>query len=106
MSTIKDFFVMTRNERRGTIVVLVLIALLLAGSVAVRSCRSSVPVIESQSNDLERFDAETDTVLLPSEPRQSKSHRDGSHRSSHRQSGKKSKPSNPASRPMDPVPQF
>lgn len=100
---------MTRNERRGTIVVLVLIALLLAGSVAVRSCRSSVPVIESQSNDLERFDAETDTVLLPSESRQSKSHRDGSHRSSHRQSGKKSKPSkpsNPASRPMTPVPQF
>ena len=110
MSGIKDFFTMTRNERRGTIAVLVLIALLLAGSVAVRSCRQDVPIVETQSGDLERFDNETDTLSFPAArfPRTSS---DSSRRSQHRhgkkhKSNDKPKPSKPAPRRMDPVPQF
>lgn len=113
MSGIKDFFTMTRNERRGTIVVLVLIALLLAGSVIMRSCHRDVPVVEAQSADLERFDAETDTAQAPAAaPYPKASRRDSSHRSPHHRHGKKPKsggrpkPAKPAPQRMDPVPQF
>ena len=101
---------MTRNERRGTIAVLVLIALLLAGSVAVRSCRQDVPIVETQSDNLEQFDNETDTLSSPAArfPRTSS---DSSRRSHHRHGKKhktngKPKSAKPAPRRMDPVPQF
>lgn len=110
MNGFKDFFTMTRNERRGTIVVLVLIALLLVGSMAARSCRQEVPVVEAQSDDLERFDTETDTLSSPAAGFR-KTMRDSTRRSHHRhgkkhKSNDKPKSAKPAPRRMDPVPQF
>ena len=35
---VKDLFQMTKRERQGSIVVLVIMALLMAGTVAVRQC--------------------------------------------------------------------
>jgi len=101
---------MTRSERRGTIVVLVLIALMLAGTVAVRSCRTVEPaVLEQQAVEMEHFDAETDSVPMPAVKRQQHSSRDSSRRSLRPRRTRKNKPpklARPAPRPMDPVPQF
>ena len=107
----KDFFTMTRHERMGAIVILVAIALLLLGSVVVRSCRADeavpVDVVEMSS-----FEAEADSVVADY-PRHkgSASHKhDGDKK--RRKSGpakKKSQPErkkSPAPRKMDPVPQF
>ena len=101
-----DFFVMTRRERRGTIVVLLLIAMILISTVAVRSCRSQVPS-EIQQADMVQFESSIDSArnqVTKTAPAK-KSH------ATKRKSQKKKpspRPSKPASRPqrMDPVPQF
>lgn len=103
----KDFLTMTRRERRGFIVVLVLIALLLAGTAIVRSCRGHEMVGVVQA-EVEQFEAEADSAatatVTPSRETR-KTPAEAPRRSSRRKADKKSKPS-PAPRPIDPVPQF
>ena len=107
----KELFDMTRRERRGTIIVLALIALVLAVTVAARHWRTEPPVTVPQEQ-LMRFDAETDS--LPSsqavrpDKEQSRHHpadRKPVSKSGKKQDGKSGKKS-PSSAPMDPVPQF
>lgn len=101
----KEFFVMTRRERRGTIVVLLLISLLLISIVTVRSCKTEVPV-EAQEAAMVQFEKEIDSVRM-TENVNSKKPRAIRHKAK-----KKKKPSpgpaksSPAPRRMDPVPQF
>lgn len=103
----KRFFGMSRNERRGTIVVLALIALVLAAIGAVRVWQPSPPV-PRQVVEQERFDAETDSVLNPAlMPAKNDSVRKKPkhHRSARKHSAKKpASPPPPA--PVNPVPQF
>ena len=97
---------MTRRERQGTVVVLLLIALLLVGSVVIRSCR---PNEEYRLNDVEiqQFEESLDSVKM-TETKHAKKHRNDSvkHKRQHRRPARKK--SKPASEPrrMDPVPQF
>lgn len=96
---------MTKRERRGTIVVLVVIALLLGMALTVRYCRDE-PVVET--TELQRFRYEVDTVAVPEKP--TKSHKTPTgkkHAPRHKKQPKpdKPKPSAPP-RPIDPLPQF
>ena len=108
MHKFKDFFDMSKHERRGTIVVLVLIAVMLAASVAVRSCRDTSAVSRSSVEQLQ-FDAATDTATPPAtksvkkEKPPKKARRS---KSSPKSSPRKSPKQPPASPPMTPVPQF
>ena len=61
MGKIRDFFEMSRRERRGTVVVLVLIALML-GAVAVVHGWRKAPVASSPSVEQVQFDRMTDSV--------------------------------------------
>ena len=103
----KRFFGMSRNERRGTIVVLALIALVLAAIVAVRGWQPSPPA-PGQVVEQEQFDAETDSVLNPAlMPAKNDSARKKPkhHRSARKHSAKKhASPPPPA--PVNPVPRF
>ena len=102
----KGFFDMTRHERRGTIAVLALIALLLIATLAVRSCRPETPVTV-QAEAVQQFDAATDTVQPPV-----RGHAKRDKQAAKPHSPKKKKHDNrprkpaPAPRPVDPVPQF
>lgn len=108
MKRIKEFFEMTRRERRGTILVLVLIVISLAGTVAVRSCRTDVSD-GVHAEAMQRFEAEIDSVGKHEEKSESSrkpraaTKKKGKHRSSAKP--KHDKPA-PQQRPMDPVPQF
>ncbi|MBO4803552.1 MAG: hypothetical protein J5503_03295 [Muribaculaceae bacterium] len=96
---------MTRRERRGSIVVLVLIALLLAITALVRSCRTSVVIPAEQ---LQSFERQTDTATVVMGDRQSASKKRTKAPVAKRKPKSKpakSKPS-PEPRRMDPVPQF
>lgn len=106
MSGKRDFWIMTRRERQGTIVVLAVIALLLVITVAVRSCRDDVP-IEAQSTQLIEFEAEIDSLKVTEDKKPHKVHRDKA-KSKNKKKKKHSRPSSPAPRPrpVDPVPQF
>ncbi len=105
---IKDFFEMTRHERRGAIVVLVTIALLLAATCFTR-CRHRAEVPQ-QADVIRQFEAELDSSTVDiSKPHPEKAARpDGKHRKA---SPKRSKPAHspkpsPSPRPMEPVPQI
>ena len=63
MARLKEFFEMTRHERRGSIIVLALIALLLAATVAVRSCRHSAEQVQDEAV-IRQFENEADTAIL------------------------------------------
>lgn len=99
---------MSKHERRGTIVVLALIAVMLAASVAVRSCRDT-SVVSRPSVEQLQFDAATDTVSPPAtrpaekEKPPKKARRS---KSTPKSSPRKSPKQPPASQPMTPVPQF
>jgi len=105
MSGMRDFFSMTRRERQGTVALLAVIALLLLGTVAVRSCRP-MPPLESSSVEMQRFedDVDSSSVTVTDKPskRQARPTRRAPKRSPH---PKKSKPHTPP-RPVDPVPTF
>ena len=98
----KDLFDMTRRERQGTIVVLVIIALLMAGTVVVRQCHHESA--ELQQSAIQQFESEADSSLLivPSKP--SEAHKSKPKKSRKRQP-KKPKPVKQP-RHIDPVPQF
>lgn len=99
---------MSRRERRGTIVMLVLIALVLTVIVVSRGWREASPVSSSLVEQVQ-FDAETDSLSSPETKPAGKPLR--SKRPSHRRGAKKQpvrKSPAPASDPvpMKPVPQF
>lgn len=107
MDGFKDFWVMTRRERRGTIVVLAVIALLLALTVMVRSCHADEP-IQFQETELSVFEAEADSSVL-STPQNNNTHKRVSEKKKrHRRPVSKPKrtPSTPQPRRIEPVPQF
>lgn len=95
---------MTRRERRGTIVVLVLLALVLAGSLATRSCHDAAYEGVDKA-EIQRFERDIDSsAVIVSKP-----HRDK--RLKNKKTRKRRSPSSspkPAKQPrhIDPVPQF
>lgn len=107
MSSEKDFWQMTRRERRGTIVLLAFIALLLAATATVRSCSTEEALPVGQ---MHRFEQQADTVTVDMGAR------DSATRKQHKTSAVKRKPKSkpkpkkhkPAAEPrrVDPVPQF
>ena len=103
MNGLKELFQMSRRERRGTIVILALIAVLLAGTLAVRSCGTHRPGLV-QEGVIEQFEADADSVTLSVDKADKKQ--------SHRKKGRKRRPSPQKPRPdktprrLDPVPQF
>ena len=102
MGAVKDFFEMKRHERRGAIVVLALIALLLAATCVVRcSSESSRPV---PAVDIRQFEAEADSATVIDAKPSSKKKTAPKTKRRHA-SPKHSKPA-PAPRRLDPVPQI
>ena len=105
VSGIKDFFEMNRRERRGTIVVLAVIALLLAATVALRCCRADA--VPAAVTDIRQLEAEADStadVSSPS-PERDKPAKSPSKKKRRPSTPKKPKPA-PAPRRLDPVPQI
>lgn len=98
-----DLFEMTRRERQGTIVVLVIIALLLAGTMVVRHCHHASP--ELQKSSIEQFESEADSSLLIAPTKPSDAHKSKPKKQSRKRQPKKSK-SAKQPRHIDPVPQF
>lgn len=99
----KDLFEMTRRERNGTIVVLVIIALLLAGTVVVQHCHYASP--ELQQSTIQQFESEADTSLLIAPSKPSDAHKSKPKKQSRKRQPKKPKTSKQP-RHIDPVPQF
>ena len=107
----KGLLDMTRRERRGTIVLLVAIALMLVVAFAARCHREAMPD-DVNVAEISRFEAEVDSArvkdLKPSHPSHSSDSAKTAKKHSRRSSAKpKSKPK-PARepRPIDPVPSF
>lgn len=105
MSKIKDFFEMSKRERIGTIVVLVLLTIIMVATVLQRSCEPSPPVIEHM-DELERFETEADSAVVTSvKPKGTKRTKSKSAKKGRHHAPKKDKqPRGP--HPIDPVPQF
>lgn len=107
----KGFFTMTRHERMGTIVILIAIALLLLGNVAVRSCGTD-EVKPADVVEMSRFEAEVDSAVAADARHKGSSSSKPDSDKTHRKKGrakKKSQPERkhvPAPHKMDPVPQF
>lgn len=96
---------MKRHERRGAIVVLALIAVLLAATCVVRCDRDSVQTVPTV--DISQFEAEADsTVVINTKPSSKKKATPKTKR--RHSSPKPSKPAKPAPAPrrLDPVPQI
>lgn len=98
---------MTRHERMGTIVILVIIALLLAGTVVLRACGGNdVPATDEST--LIRFEAEVDSmssVLTISDSTKNK-HPKRKKKSRKSHSPQRDKKPRPEPHKMDPVPRF
>lgn len=110
MSDSRKLWQMTKRERRGTIVVLVVIALLLGLATSLRYCRDESVV---ETTELQRFRSEVDTVAAPEKPSKSpKAPAGKKHAPKHKKQPKSDKPKpdkpKPSSqpRPIDPLPQF
>ena len=105
VGTIKEFFEMKRHERRGAIVVLALIAVLLAATCVVRCSRESVKPVPTV--DIRQFEAEADSATVIDTKPSSKKKATPKTKRRH-SSPKPSKPSKPAPAPrrLDPVPQI
>ena len=102
MATIKEFFEMKRHERRGSIMVLVLIAALLVATFVVRNCRGTeqpVPVV-----DIRQFEAEADSATL-TVPKPAHKQPAPARKKRRHKAPKPPKPA-PAPRRLDPVPQI
>ena len=105
MSSLKQLFQMSRRERRGTIVILAAVAVLLAGTQVYRSCvKDTVPPL--QATEINQFEVEADTTTLTVgyAKKDAKKHHP-KRSSSRRKSPKGPRPEKPARR-LDPVPQF
>ena len=103
---------MTRRERRGTIVLLVAIALMLAMAVAARCHREQLPD-EVNVAEISRFESEVDSARVeeikpshrPDSGKTAKKH--PRHSSAKPKAKPKSKPKpSREPRPIDPVPSF
>ena len=98
---------MTRRERRGAIVVLVFIAVLLAATAAVRSCRTGeVTPVER----LQRFEQQIDSSSIDTEDHKSAPEKKRKAPTERRKPKSKPKPVKQKPKreplPMEPVPQF
>lgn len=104
---IKDFFDMTRHERRGTIVILVIIALSLA-AMSVLRCHRPADVSPEVTNAVRQFEAEVDSSAVEvDKPSPKKSVKpEKKHRKSKSSHPSKTPKPKPEPRRMDPVPQF
>lgn len=104
MNQWKDIFSMTKRERQGAIVLLVLIALLLGATWGFRYC-SNQEEVPMQSVEIEKFESEIDSVAIPDKiPASSPKQR--SHQQKRKSRTPKPPKPAPAPRPVDPVPQF
>ena len=105
----KDFFSMTRRERRGTIVILVMILVFFGASWAWKhTSRSSSETITAVT-DLQAFEAQTDSFQSSmTQPKKKNREAKGKKRDSRRKKQpRRSQPKPPSSpRRVDPVPQF
>ena len=104
----KDFFSMTRRERRGTIVVLVIILVLLGASWAWKHTSRFPSETMKSVTEMQVFEAQADSfqsaLSQPKKPRKTEEKkRDSRHKKQPRRSQPKSPP---PERRMDPVPQF
>ena len=107
--SMKRFFEMTRHERRGTVVLLVLILVLVSLAGIMRCHRGTAGPVNTE--DVRRFEAEVDSFNVSTA-----GHRSDSTGSAAKKPSKKprrhSSPRRPAAdpsrspRPLDPVPQF
>lgn len=99
----KQYFEMTRRQRFGTIVVLIVIAVLLVMTVVVRSCRidgvDPVPLSE-----LQQFEAQVDSAAVTTSDSKPVS-KPKSRSKRHTKPARKAKPSHQPRR-LDPVPEF
>ena len=102
----KDLFDMTRQERRGTILLLALIAVVLVGTLCVRSCYAHGDEFQ-YSSAVQEFEADIDsshvTVSAPA------THKAKEKKRSAKKQHKKepdSKRHDHSPRRLDPVPQF
>ena len=95
---------MNRRQRRGAIVVLAVIALLLLATVAVRSCGTETPR-EAANVDLPLFEAQADSAMRPAAARPAKRPHSPKHKPSRPRQDKRKRPLREP-RPVDPVPQF
>lgn len=102
---LKDFLTMTRRERHGTIALLVLIALLLAGTLIVRNCTCDAPV-DALTTSSQLFENQADSASAAT-TRPTRHPRKSTPRRPSPDSKPNPKPkSKPAPRPLTPVPQF
>ena len=102
VAKIKDFFEMKRHERRGSIVVMAIIALILVATCYVRSCRGGDSTLSSV--DIRQFEAEADTTTI-THPKPEHKKPAAAPKKRRHSSPKPSKPA-PAPRRLDPVPNF
>ena len=99
---LKGLFEMSRRERRGTVVLLLLMAAVIAVSAIVGLKKEAPPADVVR---IEAFDAETDsTVLIVEKP--ARRHHEKHRRSGKHRPAKKNKPTSDKPRRLDPVPQF
>ena len=106
MRDLKEPFQMSRRERRGTIVVLTLIAVILVGTLVVRSCGKGQSGSFVTPDEIEQFEATADSVTITVEKPTKKKKRQHTKRTNQRRSDpKKSRPEDKPRR-LDPVPQF
>ncbi len=99
-----DLMEMNKRQRRGAIVVLAVIALLLVATVAVRSCRATVPH-EVVNVDLQQFEAQADSSASPADVRPVKKATPTTRKPRRSRHPKPPRPSREP-RPVEPVPQF
>ena len=94
---------MTRRERRGTVVLLALMAVLLLVTAFVRLKKGSTPAPSATRAAVEAFEAESDSVLITVD--KPLRHKGEKKKSNKRRAANKPKPADKPRR-LDPVPQF
>ena len=104
MKGMKELFDMTRHERRGSIVVLVLIALLLALTCVLKCNRGTTQLIQNEAVEMRQFEAEVDSTTVET-PKQAPDKPASPKKKRHRATPKPPK-SSPEPRRLDPVPQI
>lgn len=104
MSKWSDYFGMTRRERRGTIVILALMALVMAGGAVFRQCAPR-PEVEVMQADIERFEQQLDSMQQSTQPAGKPAKAPASTRKRHKKPSHSPK-SPQQQRRLDPVPQI
>jgi len=102
MAQWQDFFAMSRHERRGTIALLALIAVMLAATALWNRCEPASDVGSFQA-DMEQFEQQIDSMQPAVRP----AHRRHDPTRHRRPAARKDKPSKPhRQRQLEPVPQL